>query len=208
MRVTAAAGPNSTWGPEAFLGGHLALDFTNTVGGYRRERAERLNSYADLLAWASAAHLVDVRETETLAALAEGDPDGAVEVLKETREQREAMHRWLRAPATGEQSTETDRTRIADDVTEALRAARLATTPSLEPVWLIAVEEAGLALPSRRVGLATGALLSGEDRHHVALCGRCSWLFLDPSPSRRRRWCSMTTCGNRAKAARHHARSS
>jgi predicted RNA-binding Zn ribbon-like protein len=31
--------------------------------------------------------------------------------------------------------------------------------------------------------------------------------FYDTSPKRSRRWCSMATCGNRAKAARHYARS-
>ncbi|TAL94280.1 MAG: hypothetical protein EPN73_18145 [Paraburkholderia sp.] len=35
-------------------------------------------------------------------------------------------------------------------------------------------------------------------------CAACSWLFLDLSRSRSRRWCSMATCGNRAKAQRHY----
>jgi predicted RNA-binding Zn ribbon-like protein len=35
---------------------------------------------------------------------------------------------------------------------------------------------------------------------------RCLWLFLDDSKSGTRRWCSMSACGNRAKAHRHYAR--
>lgn len=35
----------------------------------------------------------------------------------------------------------------------------------------------------------------------------CGWLFIDETKNARRRWCSMETCGNRAKAARHYARS-
>jgi predicted RNA-binding Zn ribbon-like protein len=35
---------------------------------------------------------------------------------------------------------------------------------------------------------------------------RCRWVFYDTSRTGRRRWCDMTTCGNRAKAARHRAR--
>jgi predicted RNA-binding Zn ribbon-like protein len=31
-------------------------------------------------------------------------------------------------------------------------------------------------------------------------------VFFDSSPTGRRRWCDMATCGNRAKAARHRAR--
>jgi predicted RNA-binding Zn ribbon-like protein len=34
----------------------------------------------------------------------------------------------------------------------------------------------------------------------------CGWLFLDQSPSGRRKWCSMADCGNRAKARRHYRR--
>ena len=30
------------------------------------------------------------------------------------------------------------------------------------------------------------------------------WLFLDDSKSANRRWCSMSSCGNRAKAHRHY----
>jgi len=34
----------------------------------------------------------------------------------------------------------------------------------------------------------------------------CDWIFYDDSRTSRRRWCDMSTCGNRAKAARHRAR--
>jgi predicted RNA-binding Zn ribbon-like protein len=44
------------------------------------------------------------------------------------------------------------------------------------------------------------------DRIRVCANDRCRWVFYDGSRSGRRRWCDMTTCGNRAKAARHRAR--
>ena len=34
----------------------------------------------------------------------------------------------------------------------------------------------------------------------------CRYLFIDRSPTGRRRWCDMRTCGNQAKVARHRAR--
>jgi predicted RNA-binding Zn ribbon-like protein len=34
----------------------------------------------------------------------------------------------------------------------------------------------------------------------------CRWVFFDESRTARRRWCDMSSCGNRAKAARHRAR--
>jgi predicted RNA-binding Zn ribbon-like protein len=46
--------------------------------------------------------------------------------------------------------------------------------------------------------------LTGPSREHVHTCPSCGWLFLDPRG--RRRWCSMATCGNRAKVRAHAAR--
>ena len=34
----------------------------------------------------------------------------------------------------------------------------------------------------------------------------CGWLFLDTSRNGSRRWCDMSTCGNRAKARRYYRR--
>lgn len=50
-------------------------------------------------------------------------------------------------------------------------------------------------------------LASGRpDRFRICANDRCQWTFYDASPTGRRRWCDMSTCGNRAKAARHRAR--
>jgi predicted RNA-binding Zn ribbon-like protein len=50
-------------------------------------------------------------------------------------------------------------------------------------------------------------LASGRpDRFRICANDRCRWTFYDASPTGRRRWCDMATCGNRAKAARHRAR--
>lgn len=44
------------------------------------------------------------------------------------------------------------------------------------------------------------------DRLRVCANDGCSWAFFDSSRTGRRKWCDMTTCGNRAKAARHRER--
>jgi predicted RNA-binding Zn ribbon-like protein len=50
-------------------------------------------------------------------------------------------------------------------------------------------------------------LASGRpERFRICANDRCGWTFFDASPTGRRRWCDMKTCGNRAKAARHRAR--
>ncbi len=50
--------------------------------------------------------------------------------------------------------------------------------------------------------LATGR----PDRFRVCANDRCRWAFYDSSPTGRRRWCDMRSCGNQAKAARYRAR--
>ena len=50
--------------------------------------------------------------------------------------------------------------------------------------------------------LATGR----PERLRVCANDRCRWAFFDSSPTGRRRWCDMRSCGNQAKAARHRAR--
>jgi predicted RNA-binding Zn ribbon-like protein len=50
--------------------------------------------------------------------------------------------------------------------------------------------------------------LTAGHPERIKICddGTCRFVFYDTSPTGRRRWCDMATCGNRAKAARHRAR--
>ncbi|MER5732738.1 CGNR zinc finger domain-containing protein [Streptomyces sp. NPDC002138] len=49
-------------------------------------------------------------------------------------------------------------------------------------------------------------LASGPDRIRTCASETCVLRFFDVSRNGTRRWCSMTACGNRAKASRHYAR--
>jgi predicted RNA-binding Zn ribbon-like protein len=51
--------------------------------------------------------------------------------------------------------------------------------------------------------------LTSGSPERIKICDndRCRWVFYDTSRTGRRRWCDMATCGNRAKAARHRAKS-
>jgi predicted RNA-binding Zn ribbon-like protein len=44
------------------------------------------------------------------------------------------------------------------------------------------------------------------DRGRICDNDTCRWMFYDESRAGRRRWCDMSSCGNKAKAARHRAR--
>jgi len=85
------------------------------------------------------------------------------------------------------------------------------------PVFLLAKRADGIALampagPShdllRPILASALRLLSSPDLGRLRECAaeRCGRLYLDHTKNRSRRWCDMATCGNRAKARRHQAR--
>lgn len=72
------------------------------------------------------------------------------------------------------------------------------------------VGQVGDDLAQARAAIA-GSLahfIADHDLARLRICASdaCSWRFVDRSPTGRRRWCDMRTCGNRAKVARHRAR--
>ena len=60
-----------------------------------------------------------------------------------------------------------------------------------------------------RVVAAVYEAMAAGEWERLKACGRdsCRWAFFDASRNRSRTWCSMATCGNRAKAQRFRARS-
>jgi predicted RNA-binding Zn ribbon-like protein len=195
------------WTATAFLGGHPALDFLNTAGGSSKDRGvERLTDFGVAAGWAHAAGVIDDAEHHDLLAVSATDPAEAVEAVTELRGQREALHAFLLAGIDGTDCSVAVRERVTADITAGYRTARLSHRLHDDPAWVVTEEQAGLRLIAIRLALAGGALLAGGQRDQIRVCGRCSWMFLDPSPTRRRRWCSMAICGNRAKVQRHQQR--
>lgn len=197
----------TTWADASFVGGHLALDFVNTAGGRTKARdIERLIRSRDALDWAHAAGVLTTVEYEQLVDRVDQDPSEAEGALRQLHAQRDALHTFLLAGVEGTRCPPSARDRVHHDIALAYRQARLSCSFLTEPAWVVDVADAGARLLARRLALAAAELLASIQRSQVGVCGRCSWLFLDPSPTRRRRWCSMVTCGNRAKAQRHHQR--
>jgi predicted RNA-binding Zn ribbon-like protein len=117
---------------------------------------------------------------------------------------REALHLTFAAIAHGEAPPEDALERIAVDHAEATAAAEFGAA---DGAWRLDWP----ASEPRRVRFsavvdAVALLADAERLARVRQCpGRnCGWLFLDTSG--RRHWCSMATCGSRAKMRRHYAR--
>ena len=174
----------------------LCLAFANTC--YWRGTAsptEELNSADDVVRWAAKAeHLpaAMLKRCERSAALR----DEAIEL-------REIIHRCFAAVAAG-------RTPAEDDM-GALNAA-LGEAPPRRRVrvngWDVGSPEPWITTLLAPVLWSAADLLVGLQRSRVRQCANpaCGWLFLDTSKGGNRRWCSMSACGNRAKAHRHYLR--
>ncbi len=176
----------------SWVGNHPALDLCNTELVTHGRLVDVLAVPGDLEAWAAA-----MRSLRGVAGLAW--PGGAAgrETLRWTRALRGALRGVLDPTATGDH----------DQLNHVLQRDR----GSFQVGSGAAVRVTGSDAASRfRLDLAAATLdVFSRDRAAVRRCGNpgCTLLFLDTSKSGRRRWCSMQTCGNRAKVAAHYQRS-
>lgn len=143
---------------------------------------------------------------------------------------------WARIAGAGEMEADDADLRCAIELRDALWDIFLAVIrDTAVPAAAVAVLNRNLELaPERRHLAVVGARLAWSDRSvrglgalllriarsaadlltdaerlsRVRMCASlgCGWLFLDESRGGRRRWCSMATCGNRAKARQHYQR--
>lgn len=181
----------------AALAGHTALDFCNTLVGWDLPvpAMDFLATYDHLAVWTAAAGLIDWDAAARLRRSARRHPEGARAVLEEARRFRAALYRVCLDPRPGREWR-----RVAASTQEAA-AARTLELDGGRAEWVLS-ERLGLRLPLLAVADSAASLLTSEDLVTVRICGgpECGWLFLDRTG--RRRWCTMTTCGNRAKARR------
>jgi predicted RNA-binding Zn ribbon-like protein len=188
------------------VGGHLALDFVNTLGGDKRTADdEYLFGYADLLAWSAAGGLIDAATAGRLERAARRRPAAAGAALAAALGLRGALDAVLRARLAGRPPRAADVDAVRAAAVDALGHARLEPGPDgFAWVW----RGAALARPLWPVAHAAVGLLRSGDLDRLAECGHCRWLFLDHSRNRSRRWCSMNACGGREKMRRHRAKGS
>jgi predicted RNA-binding Zn ribbon-like protein len=198
--------------PAAFelVGGHLALDFVNTVDwrGHPVRRRDLLASSEDLLAWAQATKLLGPADIRSLAAAAQHDEAGAARALRRARRLREVLARVLAPTGAATRPSRRDVRVLNAFLADALRSRRLEARKAAF-VWSWAGKEsAAFDAFLWPIVLAGAELLTSDRRAWIRECSGegCGWLFLDTSRNRRRRWCSMQSCGNRAKARRFYER--
>ncbi len=187
----------------------LCLEFVNTMAWRLSETPEeRLPSPSSLLDWCRAAGVLSAGQTARLESRWRARPEQAQAAHQQAVTLREAIYRVFRARLLS-------RT-VPDDALRIFNGALAETPPRIR----IAADEHGLGWATRQVEPTPASLLlpvlwsaadlmTGPHAERVRQCEDdrgCGWLFLDESRAGNRRWCSMGSCGNRAKARRYRGR--
>lgn len=182
-----------------WFGGRLCLDFVNTLRDRWAQPNETLRDLQDVQRWLQAAKILDAEAAVVPAGL-----------LDNARGLREAMDRAILAGAAGRLPDEADVTIIN---TAAQSAPQQAVQLAIRDSCLVADYplEGAHDVTAALAVLAHDAieLLLSSDARRVRVCSgtHCALRYLDRSRAGNRRWCSMTRCGNRAKAQAHYRRS-
>ncbi len=191
-----------------FVGGSVALDFANTLGGmHTAPTHEHLIEYADLVEFGRSAGTLSRTETRRLIEDATQQPARAAAVLRRAIGLREAIWRVFDAFAKSERAGAADLAAIQEEELAALKHARFAQNGSdVAYRWS---DELLLDRPLWDIARSASELLrSKSDLSRVRECGSntCEWLFIDKSRNHSRRWCDMKDCGNAAKVRRFRQR--
>ncbi|WP_328492185.1 CGNR zinc finger domain-containing protein [Streptomyces sp. NBC_00414] len=190
----------------ALIGGHVVLDFANTIAWRLDERrtVDRVSDPAALLAWTGAAGLLDADRVESLLAVTEDDPDSAADMLRAARRLRAALHHLLDSAVDGRPPRREDLTEVRRRFLDAWHRAEFASALPLRPASDVTVPEDVVRL----LALEAAELLSGPLANLRRCQGPgCGWFFLDRSRSHTRQWCRTGDCGNRERVRRHYERS-
>ncbi|WP_067813033.1 CGNR zinc finger domain-containing protein [Nocardia inohanensis] len=165
--------------PRPHLGEPLALDLLNTRWISAEGPQDLLTGTEGLATWLADNNLELPADDRTLRAVITA---------------REAILRAIRGESIDELNAVLDHGRIRRTLTP----AGPADTPDVQrPEWLPGWLAAGDLLK---------LLADAPDRIKQCAHPNCVLWFHDTSKNGARRWHSMATCGNRAKAARHYAR--
>jgi predicted RNA-binding Zn ribbon-like protein len=184
------------------------FDFLNTDDLENGFPVERLPTIGDALTWFVDRGVIHGEGADRLRSQADRDPITAERDLARIRAVRGALREVAdaivehRPPQAGS----------LDTVNRALHARQvIELVPSFDGCVAVDHRHVGDPIDDALARLCDPLVkeLTAGDPERIRICANdtCRWVFFDTSRTGRRRWCDMATCGNRAKAARHRARS-
>ena len=205
--------------PQAvFVADHLALDFVNSRSTPSGVWTDWLRDGADLIAWLEQVGVIEAAIASDFRARFESRE------LDSVAEQARWLREWLRTFVKEHAGRELGADAVAalaplnrvlarDDSYRQIGAGNPATQHGrgLHGYRLRQQRVQRWTTPEQLlqpIAEAIADLVCSADFRRIRGCdgSDCALMFLDRTKAQTRRWCSMATCGNRAKVAAHRAR--
>lgn len=174
-----------------FVGNNLGVDFVNTEINVRGELVDLLLSESDVMQWLEQASIdVDLVQGMDLGNLL-AFRKKARQLLSQIIE-KQSIEDELIATLNKYMQNYKMQYQLEHSATEYQLIKHNICQSTADIIGLLAYELANL--------------LSSEQRAYLKRCLNpdCVLMFVDNSRSHKRRWCSMETCGNRAKVSKHY----
>jgi len=178
------------------IGGKLSLDFANELG------PSPDFSWNELLRFLHVTRIISSERSAQLLALPQNDPQSADALLDKAQRLHAALHQTFRALLSKEPLL---REWVAP-INEVLRVTEghdeLLQQNGKWGLEFVA-REGGLDWLLAAIARSAAELIAEGASARLRVCSNpdCGLFFYDTSRTRRRRWCSMSRCGNRHKVA-------
>ncbi|MBN9673279.1 CGNR zinc finger domain-containing protein [Roseibium aggregatum] len=200
--------------PPILIADHPALDLLNSVAAPRDEEIEWIGTGNDLLTWIGASGLLEPDQAEGCRRKFEQED------LDDVARRVIALREWFRRLL--KEQSDPEGWRISGEDLQYLNAILAAGTYLFQlnashgekPGLVSGISLQGtidvrspddLLFP---IALQIADFLAAVSPHDTRRCANeaCTLWFVDVTKNKRRRWCDMSVCGNRAKAAGFRAR--
>jgi predicted RNA-binding Zn ribbon-like protein len=194
------------------IGGALCLEFVNTHEWRGIAKSiDRFDSANDVVHWARCVGLIDALDVERLRQIISDAPERAAAFLGRARSFREAVFSALVEATHGDPISASSLEPVNLHLSSLLSRIEISASDDAgRPRLRVGPPESGLTSILIEVAWSFLELLRGDERRFVKQCAwpNCHWMFVDRTKNKRRRWCAMSACGGRAKAASFRARRS
>jgi predicted RNA-binding Zn ribbon-like protein len=203
------------------VGGHLALDFANTIDDpLGAERYDHAGTYPELVGWSTRIGILRPGQADELLAAGREHPRARSAALKRAHQLRRILNESFAdiAATNSGQADDVEHASIAAHwadmrpfVTDALGHADLKLRPApverpasrYELTWPLTARLDAMLWP---IAVAAADLLTAPQLDRLKQCAGCPWIFLDQSKNFSRRWCAMNDCGTHEKIRRYVSR--
>jgi predicted RNA-binding Zn ribbon-like protein len=187
---------------------NVCVDFVNTVErGVRYQHQDWLGSYKGFLLWSRKAGVIDSDEFTRLETQSSTNRSKVSRVFEKILRLRALLRGIFAAISSGSEISTTAIKELNEFLTEAHLAQKLEWIDQ-RAIWRWRSNSVAMERPLWTLVIAAADLLTSENLQRVRRCAnpQCSWMFVDTSKNKKRRWCEMDVCGNQAKARGHYAR--